>query len=223
MPNITWTREDNRTMTVVNPTNGEPMYVRKFQGVDLNLFRVNRDDMGAFLCVANNGVPPTVRKRVTLMVTFQPRIDVPVHLLGTPLGGDITLKCTVQGYPSMISYWCRDGNAQRLIMNGTKSTLISTIGPEKWKTIHVLTIRNVGEQDLGVYTCEGYNSLDNTSADVRVYEIKGIELEQHHKTKNSKKIEISNNQTGLESSSRSLADSRVTIWMLLFCFSGALF
>ncbi|KAL1454105.1 hypothetical protein WDU94_010390 [Cyamophila willieti] len=87
----------------------------------------------------------------------------------------------------------------------------------------VLTIRDVAEKELGVYTCEGHNSLAKASANVRIYEIKGIELEQYHKTK---KMEAIQNQTSIQSSSElTLADTKVTIWIsvVLFCYNGAFF
>lgn len=40
----------------------------KLFGDTLNLTRVNRADMGAYLCIASNGVPPSVSKRIILDV-----------------------------------------------------------------------------------------------------------------------------------------------------------
>jgi len=42
--------------------------VEKLFGDTLNLTRVNRADMGAYLCIASNGVPPSVSKRIILDV-----------------------------------------------------------------------------------------------------------------------------------------------------------
>ena len=55
-----------------------------YDGEQLNLTRITRNEMGAYLCIATNGVPPTVSKRITVDVecewisryTRQPR-DVP--------------------------------------------------------------------------------------------------------------------------------------------------
>lgn len=38
------------------------------EGTTLSIPRVNRHHMGAYLCIASNGVPPTVSKRVMLIV-----------------------------------------------------------------------------------------------------------------------------------------------------------
>ena len=38
------------------------------EGEKLNLYRVSRLDMGAYMCIASNGVPPAVSKRIKLGV-----------------------------------------------------------------------------------------------------------------------------------------------------------
>lgn len=38
------------------------------EGTSLMIPRVNRLQMGAYFCIASNGVPPTVSKRVMLIV-----------------------------------------------------------------------------------------------------------------------------------------------------------
>jgi hypothetical protein len=42
--------------------------VKTHYGADLELRHVSRFDSGVYLCLANNGVPPTVSKRVRLYV-----------------------------------------------------------------------------------------------------------------------------------------------------------
>ncbi|KAJ8927202.1 hypothetical protein NQ314_020480 [Rhamnusium bicolor] len=64
--------------------------------------------MGAYMCIASNGVPPTVSKRIMVNVHFHPVIHVPNQLVGAPLGTDVTLECNVEAYPKSINYWVRD-------------------------------------------------------------------------------------------------------------------
>ena len=40
----------------------------KYQGEQLHLTKVSRTDMGAYLCIASNDVPPAVSKRTVLFV-----------------------------------------------------------------------------------------------------------------------------------------------------------
>ena len=39
-----------------------------YRGEALQLHKVRRKDMGAFMCIASNNVPPTVSRRVSLSV-----------------------------------------------------------------------------------------------------------------------------------------------------------
>lgn len=42
--------------------------VSEWEGEVLEMARISRLDMGAYLCIASNGVPPTVSKRVKVSV-----------------------------------------------------------------------------------------------------------------------------------------------------------
>ena len=41
---------------------------QSFQGEVLDLIRISRTEMGAYLCIASNGVPPSISKRIILTV-----------------------------------------------------------------------------------------------------------------------------------------------------------
>lgn len=100
------------------------------EGPELTIQRVNRLHMGAYLCIASNGVPPTVSKRVMLIVhckcgvkpyhrtpfiiyarvqhTVPPMIWVQNQLVGAYEGQRITLECQSEAYPKSINYWTRE-------------------------------------------------------------------------------------------------------------------
>lgn len=42
--------------------------VNVYNGEQLNLTRISRTEMGAYLCIATNGVPPSVSKRIIVDV-----------------------------------------------------------------------------------------------------------------------------------------------------------
>lgn len=54
-----------------------PIAVLSMEGASITIPRVNRLQMGAYLCIASNGVPPTVSKRVMLIVHCTFRLDWP--------------------------------------------------------------------------------------------------------------------------------------------------
>ncbi|PZC86692.1 hypothetical protein B5X24_HaOG206254 [Helicoverpa armigera] len=64
-PQITWRREHSKPITI-----SDGMQVTSFEGPELNISRVTRQHAGAYLCIASNGVPPTVSKRIMLTVQY---------------------------------------------------------------------------------------------------------------------------------------------------------
>ena len=57
---------DKNWRTVIKLTNISE--VLEWRGKNLNLINVRREEMGAFMCIANNQVPPAVSRRVVLNV-----------------------------------------------------------------------------------------------------------------------------------------------------------
>ncbi|KAF6214776.1 hypothetical protein GE061_009519 [Apolygus lucorum] len=84
--------------------------LRIHEGSTLRLPRISRSDMGHYMCMASNGVPPAVSKRISINVHFPPVIQVPNQLVGAPLGTDVNLECYVEASPKAIIYWMRDSN-----------------------------------------------------------------------------------------------------------------
>ncbi|KRT86384.1 Immunoglobulin, partial [Oryctes borbonicus] len=60
-PRIVWRREDGgQIVTRSLLSNGKPDRVASIDGEVLMLTKVTRSEMGAYLCIAANGVPPSV-------------------------------------------------------------------------------------------------------------------------------------------------------------------
>uniref|UniRef100_A0A1B0BUX1 Ig-like domain-containing protein n=1 Tax=Glossina palpalis gambiensis TaxID=67801 RepID=A0A1B0BUX1_9MUSC len=62
-PIIKWKRDDNSRITI-----SKNRIVNDWEGDTLEITRISRLDMGAYLCIASNGVPPTVSKRIKVSV-----------------------------------------------------------------------------------------------------------------------------------------------------------
>ncbi|KAK3852396.1 hypothetical protein Pcinc_041016 [Petrolisthes cinctipes] len=122
--------------------------------------------MGAYLCIASNGVPPSVSKRITLDVEFPPQIHVPNQLVGVPTGDNVTIECFVEAFPKAISYWVGKG---MMILNSDKYR------SETYETlyrIHMkLTVFNFSRDDNTTYKCVAKNSLGETEGDIKLNEI----------------------------------------------------
>ncbi|KPJ15838.1 Lachesin [Papilio machaon] len=167
-PKITWRREDHEPILLKKPQTREFEKVESYVGSSLPLLRVDRRQMGTFLCIASNDVPPAVSKRITLLVNFAPTVKVPNQLLGAPLGTDVKLKCYVEAYPNTINYWIK--NRGEMLLDGPKYT----IREEKtsYKVSMWLTIKQFSKSDIGTYNCISTNSLGKSEGTLRLYEIK---------------------------------------------------
>ncbi|KAJ8674631.1 hypothetical protein QAD02_010417, partial [Eretmocerus hayati] len=159
-PTINWRREDGRNISLSSTTE-----VQTVEGSSFNLTKVNRQHMGPYLCIASNGVPPTVSKRITLIVQFPPMISIQNQLIGAEEGRQITLECVSEAYPKSINYWMRDEG--EIVPQGGK---FEPVNVESAYKVHMkLTIRSVSSSDFGNYRCISRNSLGDADGSIRLY------------------------------------------------------
>jgi len=160
-PNITWRREDGR------PIYREPQNKKTtHHGEYLELQDISREQMGAYLCIASNHVPPSVSKRITLNVEFQPMMYIPNQLIGAPVGTLVTIECTTEASPQAITYWVFKGV---MIFQSQRHDTIEEV--EGYRLHSRLTIKSVEHSDFGAYKCMSKNSLGETEGQIRLYEI----------------------------------------------------
>ncbi|XP_044581728.1 opioid-binding protein/cell adhesion molecule homolog isoform X2 [Cotesia glomerata] len=167
-PNITWKRESGEAIAL--GVNDEA--VSSVNGSTLNITRVNRLHMGAYLCIASNGVPPSVSKRIMLIVHFPPMIMIQNQLVGAQEGQDMTLECDSEAYPKAINYWTRENDS--VISNGEKyefSSLSDSLQMNEYKVHMKLMIKIVELADYGSYKCISKNSLGATDGTIKFYRI----------------------------------------------------
>ncbi|XP_028044529.1 lachesin isoform X2 [Monomorium pharaonis] len=161
MPNITWRREDGELINL-----GKNQEVASIDGPVFNITKVNRLQMGAYLCIASNGVPPTVSKRIMLVVHFTPMIWIPNQLVGAQEDQQITLECNSEAFPKSINYWTRDNV---IITNGEKYE--PSFSDNVYKVHMKLMIRSIAMSDYGNYKCISKNSLGETDGSIKLYHI----------------------------------------------------
>nr|CAD7400092.1 unnamed protein product [Timema poppensis] len=123
--------------------------------------------MGAYLCIASNGVPPTVSKRIKVSVDFPPMLWIPHQLVGAPLGYGVTLECFTEAHPTSLNYWTREDG--HMIHDTRKYTPENTVGVPPYKTHMRLTIVNIQEKDYGTYKCVAKNPRGETDGTIRLY------------------------------------------------------
>ncbi|XP_017794610.1 PREDICTED: lachesin-like [Habropoda laboriosa] len=175
-PRIAWRREDGKNIIIRKPFAGSALNqkshvspVSEYQGEELNLTKISRNEMGVYLCIATNGVPPAVSKRIFINVHFSPVIHVPNQLVGAPLGTDVLLECFVEASPKSINYWVKD-NA--MIISSQQHDVQTTV-KSQFEVRMALTIRNLQKHDVGTYKCVAKNSLGEVESSIRLYEISG--------------------------------------------------
>ncbi|XP_053611520.1 limbic system-associated membrane protein-like [Plodia interpunctella] len=215
-PKITWRREDHEPILLKKLQSRDFEKVESYVGNSLPLWRVDRRQMGAFLCIASNDVPPAVSKRIILLVNFAPTVKVPNQLLGAPLGTDVKLKCYVEAYPNTINYWIK--NRGEMLLDGPKYT----IREEKtsYKVSMWLTIRQFSKSDIGTYNCVSTNSLGKSEGTLRLYEIKLNSYTEDF----SNQISVAGGLTEAAKGNSS-AETKIerTLLLLLFCYILCMF
>lgn len=166
-PHVQWRREDGADI-VIRESSGTKMKVSVYENEVLTFTKISRSEMGAYLCIASNGVPPTVSKRIMVKVHFHPVIQVPNQLVGAPLGTDVTLECYVEASPKSINYWVRDSN--EMVISSSKYEVLNA-ARSSFETRMSLTVRRLAPGDLGGYRCVAKNSLGEVDSNIRLYEI----------------------------------------------------
>ncbi|XP_042888415.1 neural cell adhesion molecule 1-like [Penaeus japonicus] len=164
-PVVSWQREGGKG--IVFRDLGKT--VNSSEGGELELTAVERSDMGPYLCIAKNGIPPSVSKRILLRVNFSPKLHVPIDMMGSPLGKNVSIKCTIEASPRSVNTWRKDPGEQMIISSPKYN--VSEYHEAFYVTHLSLTIRNFSKEDVNTYRCVASNSLGSTDSSVHVYEI----------------------------------------------------
>ncbi|XP_065165559.1 lachesin-like isoform X1 [Atheta coriaria] len=166
-PKITWRREDGGAIAS-RLANGRVERTQEVETEILALTKVTRSEMGAYLCLATNNVPPAVSKRMMLHVHFHPLIQVPNQLVGAPISTDVTLQCHVEASPKAINYWTRESG--EMIISNDKYQMTETTN-SVYSVQMKLIVRKFHKMDLGGYKCISKNSIGDAEGNIRLYEM----------------------------------------------------
>ncbi|XP_017779903.1 PREDICTED: neurotrimin-like, partial [Nicrophorus vespilloides] len=161
-PSITWKREGGEPIQLLT---GEEVY--SMEGPILNITKVTRQQMGPYLCIASNGIPPSVSKRIMLVVHFPPMIWIQNQMVGAYEGQQVTLDCHSEAFPRSINYWMAD-NGEIVPQSGKYEIALID---NSYKAHMKLTIKSVSIEDYGTYKCVAKNSLGDTDGTIQLYAI----------------------------------------------------
>lgn len=165
-PVVTWRREDGRNITL--RTEEGVKRVKSYEGEQLRLTGIQRQEMGSYLCIASNGVPPTISKRYYVNVRFKPLIKVSNQLVAAPADSDVVLHCYVESSPKALNTWYRDDGFK--ILNDEKHDLSEIVVNDYAYQLN-LTIRHLDNVDFGSYTCSAENAFGKAEGTIRLQEL----------------------------------------------------
>ncbi|XP_051175236.1 lachesin-like [Leptopilina boulardi] len=175
-PTVTWRRETGGTITLSKA-------VASIEGPELEITHVSRLHMGPYLCIASNGVPPTVSKRIVLIVHFPPMVWIENQLVGAYEGQALILECHSEAFPRPITYWTKPTNDTLVSDNNYK---IETM-PSGYKVVMKLSILSMRPQDFGSFKCISTNSLGETDGRIKLYKIAKPATRRPNSRRDSKK------------------------------------
>ncbi|XP_065337582.1 uncharacterized protein LOC135938024 [Cloeon dipterum] len=161
-PDVEWYRLTNSTIPL-----GAWQAV-SVTGHTFNIPKINREHMGIYRCIANNGVPPQANQTFAVEVHFPPLIRIHRQRVSAYSNSTARLECEVEAFPEAIRYWERaDG---RLLENGDKYR-ISVIEIGRYKARMQLNITRINSHDYGRYHCISKNELGQTTGVFTVFEV----------------------------------------------------
>ncbi|XP_014486075.1 PREDICTED: lachesin-like [Dinoponera quadriceps] len=165
-PTVTWKREDGRN--IILREDGQKQSMKNFLGETLELMGVLRQEMGTYLCIASNNVPPTVSKRYSVDVHFQPLIKVTNQLVAAPVNSDVVLQCYVEASPHAMNTWYKDPD-EKLLPNDKYAMSEYALSDYSWQMN--LTVNSLEKRDFGGYVCSSVNALGRADGVVRLQEL----------------------------------------------------
>ncbi|KAH9420910.1 hypothetical protein DERP_001344, partial [Dermatophagoides pteronyssinus] len=182
-PKLTWRREDNKPIEYGNWQSNKESgfeYPNSTEGEVIHIEKVSRLHMGAYLCIAQNGIPPSVSRRIVLQVNFPPMIWVPNQLLGASIDDQVILRCDTEAFPLSLNYWTKEDrssstkgdepdHAEIMIVNSDRYRIANQ--EQSYKVHMKLVIKRITSDDFGTYRCHAKNSLGSTQGSIRIYEI----------------------------------------------------
>ncbi|XP_023172160.2 neurotrimin [Drosophila hydei] len=184
LPTITWRREENTPMPMLLPAMSEddndnelqPKEIYSVESQNLTLWQLQRGHMGAYLCIASNGVPPTVSKRIMLVVNFAPTIWTRYDTIYVGVGQKLTLECITESQPASINFWLKN---KELLQGGSYDSLI--VG-HVHRIVMRITLRPLTKHDFGEYKCIAKNALGETERSITLHHKAKKHVQHSHQT-----------------------------------------
>ncbi|XP_076639918.1 dpr-interacting protein lambda [Colletes latitarsis] len=165
-PTVTWRREDGRN--IILREDGQKQSIKSHVGETLELSGVLRQEMGTYLCIASNNVPPTVSKRYSVEVTFQPVIKITSELIAAPFDSNVVLQCHVEACPRAMNTWYRN-TGEKLLPSDKYAMSEYSLNDYTWQMN--LTVNSLEKKDFGEYVCSSVNAMGKAEGVISLQEL----------------------------------------------------
>merc|ERR1719410_1520099 len=161
-PHIVWRREDGEDIVI----GGKKLNI--LEGPKLRLEKISRLNMGDYLCVASNGIPPSASNRFSIKVQFPPMFWIPSQREAVYSGQQsVTVECHSEAFPKSINYWVNSRGA--MLQSNDKHEIVTV--DTGYKVYMKLHIRHIARADISEYRCVAKNSLGHSDGSISLYEI----------------------------------------------------
>ncbi|XP_031431207.1 LOW QUALITY PROTEIN: hemicentin-1 [Clupea harengus] len=148
-PVISWSRDRQ----LISPHS--PRHTQLPSG-SLKILDTRVADSGLYVCVASN-IAGNFTQTVRLSVHVPPSIQPGPRLMKVQVGHPVELPCVAQGVPEPSISWLKDGTALEVSRGNYRSSVDGS-----------LTLRKVGLDDEGVYTCRASNIAGQDEANIQI-------------------------------------------------------
>ncbi|XP_024944427.1 uncharacterized protein LOC107271414 isoform X2 [Cephus cinctus] len=150
-PIIQWSRTDGLPIPIANSVTENT----------LNITVVNREHMGEYICIADNGVPPRATRAFKLEVNFPPFIRIRNQVIRVGNQETAVLECEVEAFPEPITYW-EKGEVGRILDKSEKYRMEVYDRRNAYKMKMRMNITRINSADHGIYHCIAKNEIDTT-------------------------------------------------------------
>lgn len=162
-PRVYWQRENEAIL---------PMGGFQFWGNTMVINDIKREDRGIYICHAENGVEPSDKRSIPVLVEFPPSVTVPQKEVFVALDGSAELECMIEGFPEVWVEWYNDfGELVRNIDDSFKST--SQVAGNEMKSSK-LSISFVTYDHFREYRCHAENEKGAADGLVKLLETSDV-------------------------------------------------
>ncbi|KAL1420863.1 hypothetical protein MTO96_004242 [Rhipicephalus appendiculatus] len=151
---ILWRREDGREVNLERYS-GRKNSVMTVEGEFLNISQVNREDMGAYLCIAKNGVPPS----------SGPRSESRSSWWAPRLAHRCSSSAWLEASPRPLTAWIRGDD--QILLRSKKYAISEEV--DSYRIRMRLQIHDLRQSDYGRYKCHAKNTFGEKEGFIRLH------------------------------------------------------